>query len=162
MMKRRTLLQVGVLGAAGLGVLAWLQPSRPVLSPDGAELFGALAPIVIGAACATPQDRQRAVEGVKQAIARLSPAAQAEVGELVQLLSLAPTRALVAGVWTSWSQATPESLQAFLQRWRTSRIGLLQSGYHALHDLILGGWYADPQAWAAIGYAGPPRLNAPA
>jgi hypothetical protein len=32
---------------------------------------------------------------------------------------------------------------------------MLQSAYHALHDLIFGGWYADSASWAAIGYPGP-------
>lgn len=36
------------------------------------------------------------------------------------------------------------------------RFDLLKSGYAALHDLILGTWYAQPESWAAIGYPGPP------
>ena len=41
---------------------------------------------------------------------------------------------------------------SFLRRWQHSRLDLLKSGYQALHDLVLGAWYADPQSWAAIGY----------
>lgn len=172
MIKRRTLITTGLVGGAALALAAWLPRSEPgtdptgttsqaPLSPEAAELFGALAPVVIGSSCITPQDRQRAVEGVGIAIARLSPAAQAEVGELVMLLSLAPARGVLAGVWSSWAQADPAALSAFLQRWRHSRLSLLQSGYHALHDLILGAWYADPRSWPAMGYAGPPQIGVP-
>jgi len=92
-------------------------------------------------------------------VAQLSPAAQREVGELLSLLTLAPTRGLATGVWSDWAEASVQDVTAFLERWRHSRIGLLQSGYHALHDLVLGAWYADPQSWPSIGYAGPPALG---
>jgi hypothetical protein len=47
---------------------------------------------------------------------------------------------------------------AFLQGWRTSRLGLLRSAYAALHDLVLGAWYGTPDTWEAIGYPGPPEI----
>jgi hypothetical protein len=31
----------------------------------------------------------------------------------------------------------------------------LRSAYQALHDLVLGAWYANPANWDAIGYPGP-------
>ncbi len=50
-------------------------------------------------------------------------------------------------------------MHAFLERWRWSRIALLQSGYFALHDLVLGAWYANESAWGMLGYAGPPNVE---
>lgn len=129
---------------------------------EARRLFEALAPVIIGPACATPDHRARAAQGVHAAISALSPSAQREVGELLSLLNLSLTRGLAAGLWVDWHEATPVQIEAFLQRWRHSRLQLLQSGYHALHDLVLGSWYADPQSWAAIGYPGPPTLNAAA
>ena len=55
----------------------------------------------------------------------------------------------------AWSKAKREDVAAFLQSWRVHRLMMLQSAYHALHDLILGGWYADESTWAGIGYPGP-------
>jgi hypothetical protein len=31
-------------------------------------------------------------------------------------------------------------------------------GYQAMHDLVLGSWYADASSWDAIGYPGPTKL----
>jgi len=28
-----------------------------------------------------------------------------------------------------------------------------------LHQLVFAAWYADPRAWPATGYAGPPSLE---
>jgi hypothetical protein len=58
---------------------------------------------------------------------------------------------------TQWSQATQEDVAAFLSHWRVHRLALLQSAYHALHDLVIGGWYADESTWESIGYPGPMR-----
>lgn len=187
-MQRRQLIKVGLIGAAVLGTVSLFtaRPWEPSAAANGATdasapppvppqphtllawsheaqaLIGAVALVVLGPACTgSEQDRQRAVEGVKVAVSRLSPSAQREVGELLSLLTFAPARALAAGIWTDWQHACGPDVAAFLQRWRTSRLGLLQSGYHALHDLILGSWYADPQSWAGIGYPGPPLVGTP-
>ena len=57
-----------------------------------------------------------------------------------------------------WPDAPTAEVAAFLEAWRRHRATLLRSGYAALHDLVLGTWYADRDAWAAIGYPGPPSL----
>ena len=100
-----------------------------------------------------------ALAAVEEAISGLPPAAREELGELFSLLDFAPTRCLVAGVWSTWGEATNESIAAFLARWRDSRFALLRSGYGALHQIVLGAWYAQPRAWTPIGYAGPPSLS---
>jgi hypothetical protein len=124
----------------------------------------AVVPVVLGGALPTDQPGRaaavsRAVEGVAVAVGALGAAAQEEVAELFALLMFAPTRIAVAGVTSSWEKVGEDEVAAFLTRWRTSRLGLLQSGYQALHDLVLGAWYADPANWQAIGYPGPPRLG---
>ena len=40
-----------------------------------------------------------------------------------------------------------------------SRFALLRSAYAALHQLVFAAWYANPRAWAATGYGGPPSLE---
>lgn len=174
MMNRRRWLKVGVAGGAALGVAAWWAqrpsafgrtPYTPaanlppaVWTPEAAMMIKALAPVVIGPACTGAASCQRVAEGVRVAVAALSPAAQRDVGELFMLLNIGPARGLLTGVWGSWSDASTKDIEAFLQRWRHSRLALLQAGYHALHDLILAAWYAEPESWAAIGYPGPPAL----
>jgi len=99
---------------------------------------------------------------VRVAVSRLSPTSQAEVAQLLALLAATPTRVVLAGVRSPWPQASADEIKGFLESWRRSRLALLQSGYHALHDLMLGAWYADPANWTALGYTGPPAIAAPA
>ncbi len=92
---------------------------------------------------------------VHQAILGLPLTAQREVQDLFGLLALGPARRALTGIADGWSSATDTQVSAFLQEWRFHRLDMLQSAYHALHDLMIGAWYADPASWAAIGYPGP-------
>ncbi|MGB6985405.1 MAG: hypothetical protein WBD74_05425 [Candidatus Aquilonibacter sp.] len=98
-----------------------------------------------------------AVRGVEVAIAGLPAAVQGEVQQLFGLLEFPVTRRIVAGVGP-WGRASDADVAAFLQRWRTSNAQLLRSGYAALHQLVMAGWYGNMNAWPRIGYPGPPRI----
>ena len=80
-------------------------------------------------------------------------------GVRLGLLGFAPTRIVVAGVWSDWPEATPQAVGTFLESWRHSRFELLRSAYAALHDLVFGAFYAGPETWSAIGYPGPPKVE---
>ena len=161
MTTRREFLKTGAAGALLLNVAAC---SRPSANGGQTAVLTALIPVVLeGALPAKGEARSvlimRTVTGIENAVAGLSPATQKEIGELFDLLSFAPTRMLVAGVWTPWPEATPEAIGKFLENWRNSRFDLLKSGYAALRDLIFAAWYARPDTWTAIAYPGPPKVE---
>ncbi len=168
---RRTLLKAGIAGGAALVLVRWLYfgestnpsaESGSSLGPTHAVL-AAIVPELLAGALPTEDavaSRAEIVAGVDRTIAGLPPATRKELDELFSLLSFIPTRCLLAGIWSPWPQASPESIAAFLVRWRDSRFSLLRSGYGALHQLVLASWYANPRAWKTIGYAGPPTLSA--
>ena len=159
-MQRRSFLKAGLLGglalAAGGAVYRQLRPAaaeRFALDAEGRTMLAVLIPAVTGE---TPDAAalQAAIDRVGAAINGLPLRVQKEISDLFGLLSMAPTRRLLAGV-PAWPEATPEQVAAFLQSWRTHRTEMLQTAYHGLHDLVIGGWYAEPSTWAAIGYPGP-------
>lgn len=170
---RRAFIETGVAGAALLLAGRWLwQPvgavaaDAPALrylgSPD-VLVLQRVAPVVLeGALPEDPAARASAlaevVQGIDFALHHLSPAVRAEVADLFRLLTGSVTRALVAGVWTSWDRASTEEVRDFLGRWRASRFALLRSGYLGLQQLIVGSWYGNPRSWPRIGYGGPPGL----
>ncbi|MEF8698410.1 MAG: hypothetical protein V5B32_04435 [Candidatus Accumulibacter sp. UW26] len=162
-MSRREFLQAGVAGSLLLSFSGWLNAAGGrALSAAEREMLAALCNALLdGALPAEHVQRQRllavTVDGIAATVAGLSPPTQQEIGELFGLLVLAPTRLLLAGVGRPWREASISEVGEFLQSWRTSRLGLLQSGYGALHDLTFGAWYAGPDTWEAIGYPGPPR-----
>lgn len=95
---------------------------------------------------------------LETAVGGLPVAAQAELGQLFDLLSLPPVRIAVARIDAPWAEATPEQVRACLDRFRGSSVQLLRAAYDALHQLTFAAWYGNPQAWGPIGYPGPPAL----
>lgn len=181
-MNRRELIKCGLAGSWLLGSVSLTagltgctaSPHRPeqltgeasarpwrYLTEADVTLWSALTPVLLqGQLASDPDARAIEVEGVVRrvdaAISGFSANKQAELRQLFDLLHLGLSRALLAGVWTSWGQADPEDVAAFLERWRNSRIGVFNQGYAALAQLGAVAYYIEPQHWAASGYPGPP------
>jgi hypothetical protein len=169
---RRTLLKAGIAGGAVLVLARFMVGSNsepqsadahgPGLDPAAQAVVAAIAPVLLDGALpqgVSAEARAEVVAGVDRAVAGLPPASRKEIGELFALLSFAPTRCLLAGVWSPWPSASRESVAEFLDSWRDSRFTLLRSGYGAMHQLVMAAWYGNTRAWPAIGYAGPPSLK---
>ncbi|GAA4019655.1 hypothetical protein [Actimicrobium antarcticum] len=161
---RRSFLKVGVIGAVTLASAGGIyRLMRPVSLPEKFTLDGEaalalssiIAVVLQGAAPANRKTVTQATDRVLAAIAGLPLTTQKEIQDLFALLSFGVTRRLLTGVPAQWQDAKPNDVAAFLQSWRTHRLALLKSAYAALHDLILGSWYADETTWASIGYPGP-------
>jgi len=167
---RRTLLKAGIAGGAALLLARWLytptsppaQPTPNALESDARAIIAAIIPVLLDGALPSgaeaPAARADTLAAVEAAIAGLPPATRKELADLFSLLGFPPTRCLVAGIWSPWPEATRESIASFLARWRDSRFELLRSAYAALHQLVFAAWYAEPRAWHATGYTGPPSL----
>ena len=165
---RRTFLKVGGVAAlalaAGGGIYRYTHPAGPlqrfVLDGEARAAIDAIIPAMLaGSLPADPGARAVAVSAttgrVHQAILGLPLTSQKEVQDLFGLLALAPARRALTGISGGWASATDAQVGAFLQEWRFHSLDMLQTAYHALHDLIIGSWYADPASWVAIGYPGP-------
>ena len=174
---RRKFLQAGLAGVAALAAIRaihgpFLQDEVErggrylFLRPAERGMLAAIAPVILAGALPTsPGAGKPALDNVLLDIDRtlsgFDPNVQGEVRDLFSLLLFPPARWLLAGVRRPWSEAGTADIAAFLQDWRLSRWQLLQSAYHALHDVVLAAWYAQPAAWPATGYAGPPQLGQP-
>lgn len=164
---RRTFLKIGLAGAIVLATAGGVYritkgpapPGRFTLDGEGrAALRAIVAAVLLGTIPANPQAVDIAIARMQETIAGLPLSTQKEIQNLFGLLAFAPTRRFLAGVPRPWTEATPDEVAAFLQSWRMHRFAMLQTAYHALHDLIFGGWYADESTWATIVYPGPLKM----
>jgi len=165
-MQRRSLLKLGIVSAAVLGVAgaAWWS-WRPALvgarlSPDGRQVASAVAQAVLDRLMPTePAARAAALERhlsrFDVTLSGLPPHLLAEVTQLLAVLASPPGRRGLAGLAAPWPQASAAEVRAALQDMRTSSLALRQQAYHALRDLTNAAWFSDPEAWVAIGYPGP-------
>ncbi|MEO8137578.1 MAG: hypothetical protein ABI831_26795, partial [Betaproteobacteria bacterium] len=128
------------------------------------DILGAVAPVLLAGAIAVEPAQRTAqlaqtAQGVKSIIASFPPAVRDEVLELFRLLDIRVARRVLTGISDDWHNADPREVGEFLERWRHSPFALLQSGYFALHDLVLGAWYAGDSNWGPLAYPGPPNVE---
>ncbi|MEH6689191.1 MAG: twin-arginine translocation pathway signal protein [Halopseudomonas sabulinigri] len=169
---RRSLLKLGLgasLALSTVGLTASLSgctseraaPHFKVLRESDLPILTALYPAIVGshpAFAESPDAVNKALAQLDWTLERTSPFAQKAVLDLFGLLSMPLTRGPLTGVWGDMANASPEQLEAFLQRWRDSRFDMLRQGSKTLSQLLLMSWYALPQSWAAAGYPGPPVI----
>jgi len=129
------------------------------LTDDDIVMLQALVPAIIAPAL-LQKDRLPAVtaetiRGIDTGILRFSNATRKEIRQLFDLLTFGPSRLAVARIW-SWDDASQADAAAFLERWRTSNIGLFNKGYIAITKITNVAFYGDPANFAVSGYAGPP------
>lgn len=147
------------IGGAGYRYRYLDRPPAPaaafVLHGDAGVILAAIIAAMLAGAMPAGAATGSTVAGVLKAIGGLPLSAQQEIQGLFSLLALAPVRRLLAGVTVDWPDATTAQVSAFLQRWRLHDLSDLRVAYAALHDIILGAWYAEPAHWAALDYPGP-------
>ncbi|WP_373184467.1 twin-arginine translocation signal domain-containing protein [Halopseudomonas sp.] len=169
-LNRRQFLKLGAGASAALATvgmtatLSGCSSSQPasgyaVLRDSDIPVVSAIMRGLVGPHPAVDRDNlQAAIQQLDTTLAWTSDAVQSQVGDLLGMLSMPLTRGPLTGIWGSWDSASTADVQAFLQRWRDSRLDMLRQGHSALSQLLLMAWYATPASWAAAGYPGPPQI----
>lgn len=169
-MQRRTLLTVGVVGAAVLAAagtgLALIQPARREgqFTPAAQTMLLAVAQAVLSELL--PADAKSRTSALTAYLSRLGDTiagmpntVQAEIDELLTIVSSAPGRRALVGLSATWAEASGTEVATALQDMRSSSLALRQQAFHALRDLTNGAYFADRSTWAAIGYPGPREVS---
>lgn len=168
MMKRRTLLKVGIgagvlLAVAGGGV-ALLKPGlvdgNKRLGPEARALMSAVALAVLdgfwpAAGPARDADMARHLDQLDASIAALPAGTRSELAQLLSLLASSGGRLAVAGLSSDWAKASVAEVGAALEGLRYSKLALRQQIYFALRDLNAAVFFTEPAHWALVGYPGP-------
>ncbi len=170
---RRGFLKVGIGFSAALACtalvpsLAGCSSAHPApqagmtwLRPEDVAMLRALLPAIVTELAEAPPPRRAALEhdalrNIDVTCAAMGAGAQAELRKLFGLLASMPLRWALTGIRQDWSAATPAQVQAFLARWRASRLATLNAGAVVLVKLTSVSYYVLPAAWAGSGYPGP-------
>ena len=167
---RRDFLKLSMFGAAALSTmstgaaLSGCTSSGPAtgmkhLRPEDVELLRAMTPAVLKGKVAFGDSAaiDQTVQSFDTLLGDLSDVVIGGVHQAFDVLSFAPTRGLLTGQWTKWSNASLEDAESALARLRDSGIGLLNAIYAALIRLTISAWYLVPENALTTGYPGPPK-----
>jgi hypothetical protein len=169
-MQRRTLLGLGVAGAALValagGGTAWMYESAwrdGRLLPAGRRVLAAVARAVLdGSLPADAAEQAAAIDGhlarMESTVSVMPLHTQGEVADLLALLAMPPLRAALAGLPNAWEHASVTDVQAALQSMRQSSLLLRRQAYGALRDLTQAAYFADASTWPLLRYPGPRAL----
>ena len=160
-----------LMGAGILGSLGGCATHQLASSPDtklkllrqkDAVILSALAPVILKGNFPTEAAAKRAAQdrfliNVDEFLQHSSEYSQAQLTKMFDLLYLAPTRILMAGLWSGWDTASEEDLEDFLDDWRDSSFNLFRLGYAQLTQLTALVYYSDPQSRTPEMYPGPPQ-----
>ncbi|MEL6347893.1 MAG: gluconate 2-dehydrogenase subunit 3 family protein [Myxococcota bacterium] len=165
---RRRLLQLGLLGGGLLaigGVGIGLRPGADGPVPSDLQTLNAARFCTLRAfaqrinpgenAGFPSADEIGVAQKVDAHLATMHPADVEELRQALTLLENGLTGLLMIGSATPFSRATPSQQDALIERWRASRVVLLQSAYKALRSLCATTYFSDPRTFAAVGYPGP-------
>lgn len=170
MWSRRRFIFVGVAGAIAAGAAFVLPqfgksgpaPKGSALAQQHADILRVVATAVLGPALpadvtSREAELSRVVSAAGALIDNFPASTRREIGDLFGLLALKPARVLL-GFSGNWEASEAPAVAQSLLALRDSSIGLKQQAYFALHDMVLGSFYAEPKTWLSTGYPGPPKL----
>ena len=167
---RRDFMKISAGGAAALSVMstgAWLSgctssekaPGMRFLRPGDVEMLTAMVPAILAGQIA-PGETKKTEATVQSFDVLLGTTSQIVVDLVLQAfdaLSFAPTRGLMTGQWSSWSDASVEDANKALARLRNSNLNLLNAIYAATVRLAVSSYYLVPSNQNSTGYPGPPK-----
>jgi hypothetical protein len=130
-------------------------PRAAFFAPREAEILAAVVERVVATGePGTPRARETgALATIEGLCAGLDPSLSRPLPWLLRLVEWGPL--VFEGRLARFSRLPPEEQDAALRGWMRSRFGLRRLGFQALRNLAFLGWYAQPESWRLVGYAGP-------
>ena len=122
--------------------------------------LAALIPVLFDGAL--PEDEQARTErivetiaGVKRALQKLPPHLLDELNDLFGLLTSRLANLIYAGSFAQLQDVSFEQRNALLNGWAQSYIGLLNTAYEGLKELVFAAFYGNPANWHVMQYQKP-------
>ena len=103
------------------------------------------------------QLREEIIFNFDRIMSLTNSAAKKQFQQLMDLLNMRLTRGLLTGVWQPWQNASPQEVENFLWRWRTSSLRILSVAYVLITTMVTMAAFQIPGIAAQVGYFGPPQ-----
>ena len=150
-----TLIGTSLYGCADLDIL-----ETELVNDDVSVALAALIPVFLSGVLPDdgPQRQNKiseVVAGIRIALKKLPPHTLKELDDLFMLLTNRLTMLAYAGQFAPLHALTHSQATMLIEGWRNSFIGLLNTAYEGLKELVFAAYYGNPENWAALNYQKP-------
>lgn len=160
----KTALAIGAVGAGLGGLVYWSRGiSDGKLTASGRDVLRGLAIGVVGPML--PKDaaeRNAVLDGhlahTEQFLQGLPQALQVQIGAILGLLGNLPTRKMLTGMGSSWSEATEDEIAAALETMRLNPLPTNRLTYQVVRSVTSMAFFSNSDHWKLAGYPGPIEL----
>ena len=157
-------LAIGAAGAAMGGLVYWHRGvSDGKLTPHGRDVFRGLAIGFVGPML--PQDKT-AREAVLDAhlaqvetfLGTMPPTLQVEVNAVTGLLANMPTRRLLTGLGSRWTDSSDAEIAEAIESMRLNPLPSTRLTYQVVRALTCMAFFTNSDNWSLTGYPGPVQI----
>lgn len=160
----KTALAIGTVGGALGGLVYWHRGmSNGKLTEHGRDVLRGLTMGFVGPML--PKDkaqREAIIEGhlahTEAFLNGMPNVLQIEVNALLGLLGNLPTRKLLTGMGTSWTDASDEQLAQALEAMRLNPLPSTRLTYQSLRGVVCMSFFSNSAHWPLTGYPGPVQI----
>lgn len=166
-MDRRSFVKTGLLsgavmvtgsslyGCSDLDIL-----DSDLIDDDVAVALAALVPVFLAGVLPeqNPQRQQKiadVIAGIRLAMEKFPPHMLKELDDLFMLLTNRLTMLAYVGRFAPLNKLSLAQATQLIESWRSSFIGLLNTAYEGLKELVFAAYYGNPQNWSALNYQKP-------
>lgn len=160
----KTALAIGALGA-GLGGLVYWQRgmSEGKLTASGRDVLRGLTIGIVGPMLPTDaREREAVLEGhlahLEVFLNGLPNVLQVEINAILGLLGNLPTRKMLTGMGSRWSEASEAEIAEALETMRLNPLPTTRLTYQVVRGVTCMAFFSNSDHWKLTGYPGPIEL----
>ena len=160
----KTALAIGAVGAALGGIVYWkrgLSDNR--LTETGRDVLRGLAIGFVGPMLpADPQRRREILDGhiahTETFLLGMPHVLQVELSAIMGLLGNLPTRKMLTGMSSTWTQASDQDIAQALETMQLNPLPSTRLTYQVVRAVTCMSFFSNPDHWSLTGYPGPIEL----
>ncbi len=160
----KTALAIGAVGATFGGLVFWHRGLKDgKLTEHGRDVFTGLAIGFVGPMLPKdPAQRATILEGhlrnVERFLGAMPQVLQVEVNAVAGLLGNMPTRKMLTGMGSKWTQASEEEIGEAIEYMRLHPLPSNRLTYQVVRAVTLMSFFSQSDHWSLTGYPGPVEI----
>lgn len=160
----KSALAIGAVGASLGGLVYWHRGFNDgKMTGHGRDVFRGLAIGFVGAMLPKDAAQREAIlenhlQRVEVFIAGMPQVLRAEISAIAGLLGNMPTRRMLTGLGSTWTQASDDDIAAAIEHMRLNPLPTTRLTYQVVRAITCMAFFTNSDNWHLTGYPGPVQI----